>query len=193
MQGKLIQDKTFERNDLTSGPLIKGEYENCIFANCNFSENDLSGFKFIDCRFNTSNLSLVKLNKTVFREVKFTDCKMLGLRFDTCHEFGLSFSFEGCQLDHSTFYQTKIKKTIFKNSRLIETDFSECDLAGSLFDNCDLTRANFENTNLEKADFRTSYNYSIDPEINRIRKAKFSISGISGLLDKYDIDIENNF
>ena len=71
-----------------------------------------------------------------------------------------------------------------------ETDFSESDLTSSIFDNCDLTQAIFDNTILEKVDFRTSYNYSIDPEINRIKKSRFSILGISGLLDKYDIEIE---
>jgi hypothetical protein len=37
---------------------------------------------------------------------------------------------------------------------------------------------------------RTSYNYSINPEVNRIKKAKFSTTGIAGLLHKYDIEIE---
>jgi uncharacterized protein YjbI with pentapeptide repeats len=115
---------------------------------------------------------------------------MLGLRFDTCNEFGLSFSFYGCQLNHCSFYKTKIKKTIFKNSQLREIDFSEADLTSVVFDDCDLTQTVFDHTTLEKADFRTSFNYSIDPEINRIKKAKFSILGVSGLLDKYDIDIE---
>ena len=115
---------------------------------------------------------------------------MLGLRFDTCNEFGLSFSFDNCQLNHSTFYKTKIKKTVFKNSQLQETDFGETDLTNAVFDNCNLSQAIFENTILEKTDFRTSYNYSIDPEINRIKKAMFSIAGLSGLLNKYDIDIE---
>ena len=181
-----IQDKTFDRNNT----LTKGEYENCIFNSCNFADSDLSEFKFIDCTFNGCNLSLMKLNKTAFRDVKFKDSKMLGLRFDTCNEFGLSFSFDGCQLNHSSFYKTKIKKTVFKNSQLQETDFAEADLTSSVFDNCNLTQAVFDHTTLEKADFRTSYNYSIDPEINGIKKAKFSILGISGLLDKYDIDIE---
>ena len=30
----------------------------------------------------------------------------------------------------------------------------------------------------------------IDPEINRIKKAKFSLTTISGLLDKYEIEID---
>ena len=181
-----IQDKKFDRNDT----LAKGEYENCIFNNCNFADGDISEFKFIDCTFNVCNFSLAKLNKTAFRDVKFKDCKMLGLRFDTCHEFGLSVSFDGCQLNLSSFYKTKIKKTVFKNSQLEEVDFAEADLTSSVFDDCNLTQAIFDHTILEKTDFRTSFNYSIDPEINRIKKAKFSISGISGLLDKYDIDIE---
>lgn len=43
---------------------------------------------------------------------------------------------------------------------------------------------------MEKADFRTSYNFSIDPDVNRIKKAKFSLDGVRGLLDKYDIQID---
>jgi len=51
-------------------------------------------------------------------------------------------------------------------------------------------RATFDNFS-ERTDFRTSFNYSIDPEKNRIRKARFSLIGIAGLLNKYDIDIDN--
>jgi hypothetical protein len=43
--------------------------------------------------------------------------------------------------------------------------------------------------NLEKTDFRSSFNYSIDPEVNRIKKAKFDRAGLAGLLDKYDLEI----
>ena len=115
---------------------------------------------------------------------------MLGLRFDNCSAFGLSFSFDTCQLNNSSFYKTKIKKTSFKNSQLQETDFTEADLTNSVFDNCNLLQAIFDHTMLEKADFRTSFNYSIDPEINRIKQARFSISEIAGLLNKSDIHIK---
>ena len=71
-----------------------------------------------------------------------------------------------------------------------EVDFSETDLSESVFAQCDLSRSIFSNTNLEKVDFRTSFNYSFDPSINRIKKAKFSSEGVIGLLSKYDIVIE---
>lgn len=190
MEQTYIADTTFDHKIISDHPLEKGEYENCRFANCDFSEADWSDIKFTECEFIACNLSLVALSKTAFRDVKFKDCKMLGLHFDTCNGIGLSFMFDGCQLNHTTFYKTKIRKTIFRNTKLQEVDFAECDLTDSLFENCDLSRANFENTIIEKADFRTSFNYSIDPEINRIRKAKFSMSGLPGLLEKYNIDIE---
>jgi fluoroquinolone resistance protein len=115
---------------------------------------------------------------------------MLGLLFENCNEFGLAISFDKCNLNHSSFFQTKIKRTAFKESQLQEVDFSQCDLAGSVFDNCDLLSAKFENSILEKVDFRTAFNYSIDPSLNKIKKARFSTLGVAGLLDKYDIEIE---
>ena len=185
-----MSKKTFDKIDFTEKPLPKDEYENSIFIMCNFSNSDLSDIKFIDCEFIGCDLSMAKLENTALRDVKFKDSKMLGLQFDTCHEFGLSFSFENCLLNHSSFFKTKQNKIIFKDSQLQEVDFSECDLSGSLFDSCDLAGAVFKNTILEKADFRTSFNYSLDPEHNRIKKAKFSLSGAVGLLDKYNIIIE---
>jgi len=185
-----IEDKLFDRIKFKEAALEKGEYENCVFKQCDFSNTNLSEFKFSNCEFISSNLSLAVLTKTAFRDVTFNECKILGLHFENCNEFGLSFTFESCQLNHSSFYKTKIKKTIFKNSLLKEVDFTECDLTASIFENCDLNNATFDNTIIEKVDFRTAFNYSINPELNRIKKAKFSIEGISGLLSKYDIDIE---
>jgi uncharacterized protein YjbI with pentapeptide repeats len=70
-----------------------------------------------------------------------------------------------------------------------EVDLIDADLAGTVLDACDFHRAKFDNTNLEKADLRTSYNFSIDPERNKLKKAKFSRDGLAGLLGKYDIII----
>ncbi len=187
MEQAYITDKKFNKIHGKESPLKKGYYENCSFYDCDLSEADLSDFKFADCEFIRCDLSLVKLSMTVFRDTDFKDCKMLGLHFEDCNEFGLSFGFTNCNLSHSSFYKTKIKMTVFKNSLLQEIDFTECELTGSAFDNCDLKGAVFENTNLEKVDFSTSYNYSIDPEKNKLKKAKFSKHGLPGLLDKYDI------
>src|SRR6185436_9693421 len=180
MEPELVH-KDYDRVNFKENPLVKAEYENCKFISCHFESTDLSEIKFI-CQFRGSNVSLVNLSKTVFRESQFVNCKMLGLQFYNCSEFGLSFTFDNCNLGHSSFYKTKIKKTVFKNSQLHEVDFTDCDLSGSSFEKCDLANARFENTIMEKADFRTSSNYSINPELNRVKKARFPLSQIIGLL-----------
>ena len=70
-------------------------------------------------------------------------------------------------------------------------DFTEADLKGVKLTGCNFQNATFQNTNLEKADFREAKNYSIDPEQNRLKGAKFSLPEVIVLLDKYQIEIHN--
>ena len=83
-----------------------------------------------------------------------------------------------------------MSKTSFLSCKMHGVDFSYCELNFAIFKACDLQDAIFEQTNLEKADFRTAKNYTIDPEKNRIKKAKFSMPEVVGLLAKFDIQIE---
>jgi hypothetical protein len=53
-----------------------------------------------------------------------------------------------------------------------------------------LENAIFNETILIGADFSTAVNYKINPEFNPMKKAQFSVSGIIGLLEQYDIVIE---
>ena len=191
MQDKFFLSKTLENVDFSDQTIENTEYESCVFKNCNFSNSKLTGTKFLETAFIGCNLSNVQLYKTSFQDVSFKTCKMLGLHFDKCNPFSFAMSINDCQLNHSIFYQMKLGKCSFVNSHLQGVDFTDSELKNCIFQNCDLLNAVFENTNLEKVDLRTSFNYSIDPENNRIKKAKFSIYGVSGLLTKYDIDIEN--
>ncbi|MBA3706544.1 MAG: pentapeptide repeat-containing protein, partial [Bacteroidetes bacterium] len=54
---------------------------------------------FIDCNFNSCNLSMVKLSGTSFINIKFNNCKMLGMPFNNCNQFGLLFSFQSYPSD----------------------------------------------------------------------------------------------
>lgn len=186
MSTKYFEDQTFTQ--LTS--IANGDYDNCTFESCDFTEMDLSDFKFIDCEFIECNLSMVRTYRTVFRDAIFSRCKLLGLKFETCSNFGLSFRFDNCLLNFSSFYQTELQKTKFNDCKLTEVDFSECNLTDSIFENYDLSGSLFQKSNLDKVDFRTAYNYSINLEVNRCKKAKFSSLGISGLLEQYDIKID---
>ncbi|MFI5150814.1 MAG: pentapeptide repeat-containing protein [Bacteroidia bacterium] len=184
-----MDGKPFDKTDFIQFPLKKEDYENCLFKSCNMAGADLSAIRFSDCRFVDCDLSNANIRKTSLQEISFAGCKMLGLHFHHCDKFLFSASFENSRLDLCSFYKMNMKKARFVNCRFAETDFTECDLHSALFSGCDLGRAVFFNTILEKADLRTSWNYSINPEDNRIKKARFSKETITGLLDKYDIEI----
>ena len=115
---------------------------------------------------------------------------MIGVQFEHINPFGLEVEFSFVALDHSSFYKTKFLKTKFTNCSLKEVDFSQADFTNSTFDQCDFHMAVFDSANLEKADFRTSINYSIDPQRNRLKKSKHSYPGLLGLLDAVEIVID---
>lgn len=176
--------------NLTLATFNVGEYEQETFKNCDFSNGNLVGCKWIDCTFVGCSLSLANISGVVMNNVVFKDCKILGLRFETCNPLTFSVSFEGCQLNDSSFFKLKMKGTKFLRSKLHHVDFTQADLTSATFSDCDLTDATFDNTLLSKADFRTSFNFNIDPDRNPIKKAKFSLDSVRGLLSKYDIEIQ---
>lgn len=186
MSDQYFADKTFK----TSKQIEKGDYENCRFLNCTLPKSDLSGISFIECEFENCDITSSKLFDTSFKTVSFIQSKLVGIRVEDCNEFLFSIDFRECNLNLSSFYKLKPKHISFRNCNLKEVDFTEADLANTLFEKCDLDSAIFKNTDLKKADFRSSYNFLIDPEINNIHKAMFSLQGLPGLLQKYNIEIE---
>lgn len=184
------QNKTFEGVDYAEKQLRNREFIKCEFVSCDFNKSDLKGNAFEDCTFKQCNFTMADIDGTGFRNAVFIGCKLLGLDFTRCSKFAFSFSFTDSHLDYSNFFGVKLRKTVFKNCTLKEVEFSEADLAASEFLNCDLTSSRFSNTNLEKVDFRTAINFAIDPDGNKLNKAKFSALNLSGLLYKYNLDID---
>lgn len=185
-----FESKTFENVDFTVQPLQEADYEQCSFVRCDFTETVLNDLAFIESTFTGCNLSNTKVASAGFRDVKFLGCKLIGVDFSVCNPAMIAFSFEDCIMDYVSLARLHLKKTEFKNCSLVRAFFDDADLSSAKFTGCNLENAVFGKTNLEKADLSTSYNYIIDPENNRIRKAKFSTSGIAGLLMKYDILIQ---
>jgi len=187
--GNICEDQTFKRLDYPE--ICKAsEYFNCTFKMCNFAEYDISHLIFIECTFDECNMRLLKVANTTFKEVLFRKSNLMGINFFECNKFMLSFSFEKCDLRLASFNRLPLKKITISESLLKEVDFTEADLSGAYLFKCDLEKAIFDHTLLKKADLSTSENYSIDPEINTLKGTRFSLSGVPGLLDKYNIIIE---
>jgi uncharacterized protein YjbI with pentapeptide repeats len=187
----LHDQKSFEDIDYSEKILTDTEFYKCNFHKCNFTKSDFSDIDFIDCNFTDCNFTLTILKNSGLKDLQFNKCKIMGIDFSICNNFLFSPHFNECHLDNSTFHSKKMKKTNFFNCSLKEVDFSEVDLTLSIFQNCDLSNSTFNQTILEKVDFRSAVNYVIDPDSNKIKKAKFSLQGLPGLLAKYDIIVES--
>ncbi|MEJ5994687.1 pentapeptide repeat-containing protein [Pedobacter sp. Du54] len=167
------------------------------FEGCNFKNYDFTGINFSSCNFaNTTfedcNFSMIKFGYVGLDNVHFVGCKMVGSDFSTVKDFLFHVNFSNCILDYAAFMKKKNRKCRFENCSLKGTDFSEADLTESIFDRCDLSNAVFMNSMLNSANFATSFNFTIDPERNLLRKAKFSTHGLVGLLTTYGIIVTEN-
>jgi uncharacterized protein YjbI with pentapeptide repeats len=189
MEQTTSENQIFEKSSW-AGKTVKGhEFLECVFEKCDLSNSNFSGNKFIDCTFQGCNLSGMKVPQSTLLNARFIDCKILGVKFNECKELLFSVFFEASILDYSTFMGRKMVQTKFVKSSLKEVNFIQANLAGSLFDQCDLSAAFFNETDLSGVNFVTAYNYSIDPELNKLKKASFSEQGLAGLLGKYGINI----
>ena len=164
------------------------DYENCEFSGCTFS--DISNLNFINCSFKNCNLSNCKMNNVKLQEVVFTDCKLLGVNFYQAKDFAFAIQCEKCILDYASFDSKKLNKSGFRQCKMHEVNFTKADLSKTIFFDCDLYEAIFAQTNLSGVDLTSIQNFSIDPEINNLKKAKFQSQDLERLLYKYDIIIE---
>jgi len=190
MRATFYDNEEYSNINYSGLKVSQTEFDSCVFVNCDFSNADFSENDFIDCRFESCNFAVAKLNGSGLKNVYFNSCKLVGIDFEHCSDFLFAANFKNCVLDYSSFFGKKLKKAKFTDCSLKEVEFSSTDLSGAEFGNCDLSMAVFNQCNLEKCDFRTAHNYAFDPEANKMKKAKFSSSGLAGLLGKYNIEIE---
>ncbi|GAB2944336.1 pentapeptide repeat-containing protein [Hymenobacter coalescens] len=166
------------------------EFEQYHFVDCDWSEADLSRKRFIDCRFERCNLSLVALSGTGLQNVTFVSCKLAGVPFTACRDLLLEVRFEHCHLHYASFVGKKLRGTRFEHCSLHEADFTGADLTEAAFADCVLTRAIFQQTQLTGADLTTASGFSIDPEQNQLKGARVALDGLPGLLSRHGLIIE---
>ncbi len=183
-----MEQQTFQKIDFKT-IVMDSEYDDCIFDSCDFSTLPLADIRFNECEFRRCNFSLCKLlcNLNV---AKFIECKLTGAEFTNIGSLSGSLWFEKSLMDYVSFVQLKMKKTHFVDCNLREAYFDEADITASVFKDCDLLRTSFNRTNLEKVDFSSSFNFTINPDTNRLYKTIFSEEGLRGLVAHLNIIIK---
>lgn len=156
----------------------------------NFSSYNLSWKVFSDCIFDKCNLSNINLRSTTFNNIEFKNSKIMWLKFVDLNHFLSSFNFSDCNISLTSFYWMNLKNTDFNDCEIKESDFNNANLENVNFNYCDLEKSIFANCNMKKTNFIWSYNFSIDPTINKLNKTKFSRENCLWLLSNLDIIIE---
>jgi uncharacterized protein YjbI with pentapeptide repeats len=195
MDGQSYRDQVFSNVTLATPKLTRTEFDSCVFENCNFREATLYACRFSNCVFSGCDLGLAKLPNCRFIEVEFKQSKLIGIDWTTVGTSStdlimFSVGFEGCVLDFSSFYGMSIAKTKMRDCSAKEADFTETDLSEADLRGTDFEASTFLHTTLEKANLIDARNYAIDPLLNKIRRAKFSLPDAVSLLATFEIKIE---
>ncbi|MDA3940089.1 MAG: pentapeptide repeat-containing protein [Spirochaetia bacterium] len=181
-----IANEDFTKQDL-SGKV----FYNCDFRGCNFTQAILSSSDFESCSFIDCNFTNPIIVQTKFIDVKYEKCKLMGLNFYLCSQFAFDVTFDECLISNCNFGQMKMKSSKFTKCEIIESYFQDTFLEGATFEGSNFKGTLFHNTNLEKASFCNASGYNIDPTVNRIRKAKFTVPDVLNLLNTFNIEIKS--
>ncbi len=176
---------------------FKGIYfDECVFEDCRFSETAFEQCQFNDCRFERCDFSLCSWDGSTFQNGRFLHSKLIGIDWTrlTWSKFvkDSPFTFEDCVLDYGTFIGLTLQKQRMISCSLKEVDFTEADLSKASFKESMLTGSHFRNTKLTKANFQLATNYHINPKINEITKAQFTLPEAVNLLESMDIELIDN-
>ena len=82
MEDVSVVDKTYNENDFAKTSLQQGEYENCVFNNCDVAAHVYSFSPFVECIVNNCNLSFVTLRITPVHVTNFIGYIILGFVFE---------------------------------------------------------------------------------------------------------------
>lgn len=126
------------------------------------------------------DLSLIKLNQSEFINISFEECKMLGINWTEAKNI-INLNFKKSKLNHSSFYGLKLKDLQIEECIACEVDFVNTEMIKAKLCNSDLQGSKFNNTNLSGSDLSNAKNYYLNPNYNKITKAKFSIPDVLNL------------
>ena len=180
------EDRSFVGVTCRGMKLEEIEFYQCRFEGCQFPESVFRNCRFELCGFEKCDLSVMKPLGSCFADVQFQKSKLLGVDW-TLTVAPATLSFQRCMVNLSTFQRLALPKLQMMECVAREVDFTGANLTKANFTRTDLLGSRFAETNLSGADFSHATNYALDPTINRIKKAIFTLPEALSLLSTFDI------
>jgi uncharacterized protein YjbI with pentapeptide repeats len=166
------QDRQFQQKEF-----VGCTFERCRFVGSVFEQCRFDGAVFRDC-----DLSVIKLPNTSLVDVRFEGCKLIGVDWTAVSTRFLRMSFDRCLLSNSTFARMDLQGLVLVACTCHDCDFLGANLARATCHNTDFAKSRFVQANLSKADFTGATRYLIDPTMNTVKGAIFSLPEAVSLL-----------
>ncbi len=121
LQGQTYEGQTFERLDLSNMLAYGSQWKDCAFIDCDLTLSDMRKARLEDVRFLNCDLHLTDFSGSELRRVAFEICRMKRASFAGIHPIEQT-SFEGCQAQYSSFYESTLRDVTFTDTNLHGAD-----------------------------------------------------------------------
>jgi uncharacterized protein YjbI with pentapeptide repeats len=185
---ELIEGKVFRDLDFRGREMSEKVFRDCTFTNVIFAEARLRECRFEDCVVSLSDWTMAKVYGTAMRGVKFEGSKLMGIDWSDGHR-SLDASFKECVLDYCSFVQIDLRKSVFKDCRMLEVNFTEANLTEADFSGSNLDRCQFHQTNLSRANLAGATNVRLNPAENKVKGATISLDAAIGVVTSMGIQV----
>jgi fluoroquinolone resistance protein len=162
-------------------------FRRCRFERVRLAEAVCTAARFEDCTFAHADLTLLKVERAAFHDVRFDQTKLMGVDFSGVKRLAFSPTFEKCVLTYATFADLKMRGVRFVDCKANDASFAGVDLTEAVFAGTDLTNAKFIDTILVDADLSTSWGYRISPQQNRLQRTRFSEDAALALVEELGV------
>jgi fluoroquinolone resistance protein len=184
----LIEGRAFRDLDFRGSEISEKVFRDCTFTNVIFAEARLRECRFEDCVVGLSDWTMTKVYGTAMRGVKFEGSKLMGIDWSDGHR-SLDATFKECVLDYCSFVQIDLRKSVFKDCRMLEVNFTEANLTEADFSGSNLDRCQFHQTNLSRANLAGATNVRLNPTENKVKGATISLDAAIGVVTAMGIHV----
>src|SRR5688572_12603988 len=95
-----FESETFADQNWSGAELRDKTFTRCVFRNLTAPEAIFPGTLFEDCRFEASDLTMIKVKDATFRDVEFERCKLMGIDWSGVRGLTFSVSFKSCVVSY---------------------------------------------------------------------------------------------
>nr|UHJ79941.1 pentapeptide repeat protein [uncultured bacterium] len=170
-----LEDAVIEDGDLQSANLDGKQFSRCTFRRIACNDSSWNRARFEDCVFESCDLSRIRTVKLALRTVTFKACRVMGVDWSDLAP-NPDCTFEGCNLQYSSFIETNLIRTAFLHCRLVDVNFVACRLNKVNFAGSDLSGATFDSCDLSRAVFSDAIGLYFDPAKNKSQQTRISVA-----------------